>query len=63
MAVTAGIMRLLDRDEVAGVIAHELAHITHRGTLISSIVASVAGAITISLIAGGRCSVAAIAVY
>lgn len=46
VAVTTGIMRLLDRDELAGVIAHELAHIRHRDTLISSIAATVAGAIT-----------------
>ncbi len=46
VAVTTGLMRLLDRDELAGVIAHELAHIKHRDTLISSIVATIAGAIT-----------------
>jgi heat shock protein HtpX len=46
VAVTTGLMRLLDRDELAGVIAHELAHIKHRDTLISSIVATVAGTIT-----------------
>jgi heat shock protein HtpX len=47
VAVTTGLMRLLDRDELAGVIAHELAHIKHRDTLISSVVATVAGAITL----------------
>lgn len=46
VAVTNGLMALLDRDELAGVIAHELAHIKHRDTLISSVVATVAGAIT-----------------
>lgn len=46
VAVTSGIMRILDRDELAGVIAHELAHIKHRDTLIASIAATVAGAIT-----------------
>ncbi|HEX5164087.1 MAG TPA: zinc metalloprotease HtpX [Thermomicrobiales bacterium] len=46
VAVTTGIQRLLTRDELAGVIAHELAHIRHRDTLISTIVGSVAGAIT-----------------
>jgi heat shock protein HtpX len=46
VAVTTGLLRLLDRDEVAGVIAHELAHIRHRDTLISSIVATIAGVIT-----------------
>ena len=46
VAVTTGLMRLLDQDEVAGVIAHELAHIRNRDTLIASVVATVAGAIT-----------------
>jgi heat shock protein HtpX len=46
VAVTTGILRLLDRDELAGVLAHELAHIRHRDTLIASVVAAVAGAIT-----------------
>lgn len=46
VAVTTGIMRLLDRDELAGVLAHELAHIKHRDTLISSIAATIAGAVT-----------------
>lgn len=46
VAVTTGLLRLLDRDEVAGVIAHELAHIRHRDTLIASIVATIAGVIT-----------------
>lgn len=46
VAVTSGIMRLLSQDELAGVIAHELAHIKNRDTLISSIAATVAGAIT-----------------
>ena len=46
VAVTTGLLRLLDRDELAGVIAHELAHIKQRDTLIQAIVATVAGAIT-----------------
>jgi heat shock protein HtpX len=46
VAVTTGIARMLTRDELAGVVAHELAHIKHRDTLISSIAATVAGAIT-----------------
>lgn len=46
VAVTTGIQRLLTRDELAGVIAHELAHIRNRDTLIATIVGSVAGAIT-----------------
>ena len=45
VAVTAGIMQMLDRNELAGVIAHELAHIKNRDTLISSVAATVAGAI------------------
>lgn len=45
VAVTTGIMRLLDREELAGVMAHELAHIKHRDTLISSIAATIAGAV------------------
>lgn len=46
IAVTTGIMRLLSRDELAGVIAHELAHVKNRDTLIAAVVATVAGAIT-----------------
>lgn len=46
VAVTTGLMQMLNRDELAGVIAHELAHIKHRDTLISSVAATVAGAIT-----------------
>ncbi|MEZ4657460.1 MAG: zinc metalloprotease HtpX [Caldilineaceae bacterium] len=45
VAVTTGIMRMLDRNELAGVIAHELAHIKNRDTLIASVAATVAGAI------------------
>ena len=46
VAATTGIMGILNRDELAGVIAHELAHIKNRDTLISSIAASAAGAIS-----------------
>ncbi len=46
VAVTTGIMQTLNREELAGVVAHELAHIKNRDTLISSIAASVAGAIS-----------------
>ncbi len=45
VAVTTGITQLLSRDELAGVIAHELAHIRHRDTLIASVAATIAGAI------------------
>lgn len=46
VAVTTGIMRTLQYDELAGVLAHELSHIKHRDTLISTIVASIAGVIS-----------------
>ena len=46
VAVTDGIMRLLSEDELKGVIAHELAHVTHRDILIGSVVATLAGAIS-----------------
>ncbi|TAK27671.1 MAG: protease HtpX [Chloroflexota bacterium] len=46
VAVTSGITRLLNRDELAGVLSHELAHVRNRDILIGSIVAVVAGAIT-----------------
>jgi heat shock protein HtpX len=46
VAVTAGLLQTLSRDEVAGVIAHELAHIKNRDTLIMTITATIAGAIS-----------------
>ncbi len=46
VAVTTGIMRTLSREELAGVVAHELAHIRNRDTLIMTIAATVAGAIS-----------------
>ena len=46
VAVTQGIMRILSRDELAGVIAHELAHIKHRDMLTGTMVATIAGAIS-----------------
>lgn len=46
VAVTEGILRLLPRDELRGVIAHELAHVKHRDILIGSIAATMAGAIS-----------------
>jgi len=45
VAVTSGLMNILNRDEVAGVVAHELAHVRNRDTLIMTIAATVAGAI------------------
>ena len=47
VAVTEGIMRALDRDELAGVIAHELAHIKNRDMLTSTVAATLAAAITL----------------
>ena len=46
VAVTTGIMRVLQNDELGGVLAHELSHIKHRDTLISTIAASIAGVIS-----------------
>jgi heat shock protein HtpX len=46
VAVTTGLLNTLNRDEVAGVIAHELAHIRNRDTLIMTITATIAGAIS-----------------
>lgn len=46
VAVTAGIMRLLSSDELEGVLAHELAHIKHRDILTQTVVATIAGAIS-----------------
>ena len=43
VAVTTGIMRILSREELEGVIGHELAHIKHRDILISTIAATIAG--------------------
>ncbi len=61
VAVTEGIMRILSRDELAGVIAHELAHIRHRDMLTGTIVATIAGAISMlaqmaqwAMLFGGR---------
>ncbi len=46
VAVTTGLLQRLNEDEVAGVIAHELAHIANRDTLIMTITATIAGAIS-----------------
>jgi heat shock protein HtpX len=46
IAVTEGIMRILGREELEGVIAHELSHVKNRDTLIMTIAATLAGAIT-----------------
>lgn len=61
VAVTSGIMRILSREELEGVIGHELAHIKNRDILVSTMVATIAGAITYlaqmaqwSMLFGGR---------
>src|SRR3989449_6146184 len=46
VAVTEGILRILDQDELEGVLAHELSHVKNRDVLISTIAATLAGAIT-----------------
>ncbi len=46
VAVTHGILRLLDDEELEGVLAHELGHVRNRDILTSSIAATLAGAIT-----------------
>lgn len=46
VAVTQGIMQILDRDELAGVIAHELTHIKNRDTLTQAVAGTLGGAIT-----------------
>ncbi|SDK07882.1 zinc metalloprotease HtpX [Aliiruegeria lutimaris] len=58
VAVTTGLMRSLSREELAGVIAHELAHIRNHDTAIMTVTATFAGAITMlanfALFFGGR---------
>lgn len=61
VAATQGIIQILSRDEIKGVMAHELAHVQNRDILIGSIAATIAGAITYlahiaqwGLIFGGR---------
>ncbi len=61
VAVTTGIMNILSREELEGVIGHELAHIKHRDILIGTVAATIAGAISYlafmarwTLIFGGR---------
>ena len=59
VAATTGIMRTLTERELRGVMAHELAHVKHRDTLISTISATLAGAISSigsfgMLLGGGR---------
>jgi len=46
VAVTTGLLEMLSREEVAGVIAHELAHVRNRDTLTMTVTATIAGAIS-----------------
>ncbi|MFP5299543.1 MAG: M48 family metalloprotease, partial [Actinomycetota bacterium] len=58
VAVTQGLMEVMNEDELSGVLAHELAHIKHRDILISTISATLAGAISalanFAMFFGGR---------
>ena len=62
VAVTTGILRILDRNELMSVLAHELAHVKHRDILIGTIAATFAGAISMlasmaqwgAILGGGR---------
>ncbi len=58
VAVTTGLLRSLSPEELAGVVAHELAHIRNRDTLIMTVTATFAGAITMlanfAMLFGGR---------
>jgi heat shock protein HtpX len=58
VAVTTGLLKMVNRDELAGVIAHELGHIKHRDTLLMTMTATLAGAISMlanfGLYFGGR---------
>jgi len=46
VAVTEGILRILDQDELEGVLAHELSHVKNRDTLVGTIAATIGGAIS-----------------
>ncbi len=46
VAATSGLLDILDRDEIAGVMAHELTHVRNRDTLIMTMTATIAGAIS-----------------
>ncbi|MBX3482666.1 zinc metalloprotease HtpX [Phenylobacterium sp.] len=58
VAATRGLLRMLDRREIRGVMAHELAHVKHRDTLTMTITATIAGAIgalaNFAFLFGGR---------
>ncbi|HKR86557.1 MAG TPA: M48 family metalloprotease, partial [Phenylobacterium sp.] len=46
VAATRGLLRMLDRREIRGVMAHELAHVKHRDTLTMTVTATIAGAVS-----------------
>jgi heat shock protein HtpX len=46
VCATEGLLQMLNEDEIAGVMSHELAHVLHRDILITTIAATIAGAIT-----------------
>jgi len=46
VAATTGLLKILDQEEIAGVMAHELAHVKNRDTLIMTITATIAGALS-----------------
>ena len=46
VAATTGLLQMLDREEIAGVMAHELAHVQNRDTLTMTVTATIAGAIS-----------------
>lgn len=58
VCVTEGILRLVSRDELEGVLAHELAHVRNRDMLLQTVTATMAGAISnlawFGMLAGGR---------
>ncbi len=58
VAASAGLLRMLSKEEVAGVLAHELAHVKNRDTLTMTVAATIAGAISMlanfGMLFGGR---------
>jgi len=58
VCVTEGLLHVLDRQELAGVVGHELAHVRHRDILLQSVAATIAGAISVLgymfMFGGGR---------
>jgi heat shock protein HtpX len=58
VAATEGLLRMLNEDELAGVMAHELAHVKNRDTLTMTVTATIAGAVTtlahFAMVFGGR---------